>query len=82
MNLFGALRAAMHVPELRRKLLITLGLIIVFRMLATITIPGVNSAALAQLYKSNSLLGLINLFSGSGVSSGSNAGISIVALGL
>jgi len=81
-NLFGALRAAMHVPELRRKLLITLGLIIVFRMLATITIPGVNSAALADLYKSNSLLGLINLFSGSGVSSGSNAGISIVALGL
>jgi len=79
-NLFGALRAAMHVPELRRKLLITLGLIIVFRMLATITIPGVNSAALADLYKSNSLLGLINLFSGSGVSSGSNAGISIVAL--
>ncbi len=83
MNLFGALRAAMQVPELRRKLLITIGLLVVFRMLAVITIPGVNTVALRQLYQNNSLLGLINLFSGSGVSTGgSSAGISIVALGL
>lgn len=82
MNLFGALRSAMQVPELRRKLLITVGLLVVFRMLATITIPGVNPAALKSLYTSNSLLGLINLFSGSGISTGSQAGISIVALGL
>ncbi|MGH7609817.1 MAG: preprotein translocase subunit SecY [Candidatus Dormibacteria bacterium] len=83
MNLFGALRAAMGVPELRRKLLITIGLICVFRALATITIPGVNGDALRALFSSNGLLGLINLFSGSGfATSGSNAGISIVALGL
>jgi preprotein translocase subunit SecY len=83
MSLFGALRAAMQVPELRRKLLITIGIICVFRAMATITIPGVNGAALRQLFDTNGLLGLINLFSGSGFStSGSNAGISIVALGL
>ncbi|MGA2872709.1 MAG: preprotein translocase subunit SecY [Candidatus Dormibacteria bacterium] len=83
MNLFGALRAAMQVPELRRKLLITIGLLCVFRALATITIPGVNQAALEQLFQSNGLLGLVNLFSGSGfATSGTNAGISVVALGL
>jgi preprotein translocase subunit SecY len=83
MNLFGALRAAMQVPELRRKLLITIGLVVVFRMLASITIPAVNGAVLKQLFDSNSILGLVNLFSGSGFSTGgSNAGISIVALGL
>lgn len=82
MNLFGALRAAMQVPELRRKLLITIGLIVVFRMLASVTIPGVNGGVLKQLFDSNSILGLVNLFSGSGFSTGSNAGISIVALGL
>jgi len=83
MSLFGALRAAMQVPELRRKLLITIGLIIVFRCLATITIPGVNGAALKELFSTNGLLGLVNLFSGSGFSTtGSNAGISVVALGL
>ncbi len=82
MSLFAALRAAMGVPELRRKLLITIGLIVVFRALATITIPGVNGAALRELFSTNGLLGLVNLFSGSGFATGSNAGISIVALGL
>jgi preprotein translocase subunit SecY len=83
MNLFGALRSAMQVPELRRKLLITIALLIVFRLLASITIPEVNATALKALFAQNSLLGLINLFSGSGFStSGSNAGISVVALGL
>ncbi|MGH7759519.1 MAG: preprotein translocase subunit SecY, partial [Candidatus Dormibacteria bacterium] len=82
MNLFGALRAAMGVPELRRKLLITIGLICVFRVLATITIPGVNGAALRELFASNGLLGLVNLFSGSGFATGGSPGISIVALGL
>ncbi len=83
MSLFAALRAAMQVPELRRKLLITIGLLCAFRALATITIPGVNGAALQQLFANNGLLGLVNLFSGSGFqTSGSNAGISIVALGL
>src|SRR5487761_1333299 len=83
MSLFGALRAAMGVPELRRKLFITIGLIVVFRVLASITIPGVNAVALRDLFSTNGLLGLINLFSGSGfATSGQNAGISIVALGL
>ncbi len=83
MNVFGALRSAMGVPELRRKLLITIGLICVFRLLASITIPGVNTAALRQLFQSNGLLGLLNLFSGSGFGTGGAfAGISIVALGL
>ncbi|HUY97320.1 MAG TPA: preprotein translocase subunit SecY [Verrucomicrobiae bacterium] len=86
MNVLSALRNAMQVPELRRKLLITVGLICADRLLASITIPAVNTAALRDLFQSNGLLGLLNLFSGSGFSTGGGgfgfSGISIVALGL
>src|SRR5437870_4918683 len=40
----------------------------VFRVLASISIPGANSKALDQLFSNNSLLGLLNLFSGGGLS--------------
>jgi preprotein translocase subunit SecY len=68
MNLLEALVQAFRIPELRRKLLITLALLIVFRILASISIPGANAAALEQLFANNSLLGLLNLFSGGGLS--------------
>ena len=68
MNLIEALVQAFRIPELRRKLLITLGLLMVFRVLASISIPGANSKALDQLFSNNSLLGLLNLFSGGGLS--------------
>ncbi len=85
MNVLTALRSAMQVPELRRKLLITIGLVCADRLLASITIPGVNATALRDLFTTNGLLGLLNLFSGSGFSGGTGfgySGISIVALGL
>ena len=68
MNLLEALAQAFRIPELRRKLLVTLGLLLAFRILASISIPGANSAALDQLFNNNSLLGLLNLFSGGGLS--------------
>src|SRR5947209_7418178 len=68
MNLLEALAQAFRIPELRRKLLMTLGLLLVFRILASVSIPGANTAALDQLFNNNSLLGLLNLFSGGGLS--------------
>jgi preprotein translocase subunit SecY len=67
-NLLEALAQAFRIPELRRKLLFTIGLLLAFRVLASISIPGANAKALDDLFSSNSLLGLLNLFSGGGLS--------------
>jgi preprotein translocase subunit SecY len=76
-NLLQALAQALRIPELRRKLLFTLGLLLAFRILASISIPGANPIALNDLFSGNSLLGLLNLFSGGGLQR-----FTIVALGL
>jgi len=67
-NLLQALAQALRIPELRKKLLYTVGLLLVFRVLASISIPGANPQALNDLFSSNALLGLLNLFSGGGLS--------------
>jgi preprotein translocase subunit SecY len=77
MNLLEALAQAMRIPELRRKILFTVGLLMVFRVLASISIPGADKNALQSLFSGNSLLGLLNLFSGGGLSN-----FSIVAMGV
>lgn len=77
MNLLEALGQAIRIPELRRKLLFTLGLLAAFRILAAIAIPGTNPLALNDLFSSNTLLGLLNLFSGGGLQR-----FTLVALGL
>jgi preprotein translocase subunit SecY len=76
-NLLQALGQALRIPELRKKLVFTLLLLVAFRVLASISIPGASGAALADLFGSNTLLGLLNLFSGSGL-----AHFTIVGLGL
>jgi preprotein translocase subunit SecY len=76
-NLLEALAQALRIPELRRKLLFSLGLLLAFRVLASISIPGADVQALNYLFSGNSLLGLLNLFSGGGLQR-----FTIVALGL
>ncbi len=56
MNLLQALGQAMRIPELRRKLVITIGLVLAFRVLANVSIPGADPKALQALFSSNSLL--------------------------
>ena len=67
MNLLQALGQAMRIPELRRKLVITIGLVLAFRVLANVSIPGADPKALQALFSSNSLLGLFNLVGGGGL---------------
>lgn len=64
-------------PELRRKIVITTLLFVVFRMFAHIPIPGVDTARLAALFASNQFLSLLDIFSG-----GTLVNFSIMALGL
>ena len=68
---------AFRVPELRRKILFTAAMILVFRALAHIAVPGANKAALDNLFNTNGLLPLIDLFSGGGLSR-----FSITAMGV
>jgi preprotein translocase subunit SecY len=53
--------------DVRNKILYVLGMLVIFRFLAHIPIPGVNEAALKSLFASNQILGLLNMFSGGGM---------------
>lgn len=64
-------------PAIRNRILFVLGALVVFRMLATIPIPGVDQAVLEQFFSNNQFLGLLNIFSGGGL-----ANLSIVMLGV
>lgn len=62
-----ALANAFRVPDLRKKILFTLGIIALYRVGAHIPVPGVSRAmvdALTQAAKDQSALGLLNLFAG------------------
>lgn len=63
--------------ELRNNIGIVLALLVVFRLLAHIPIPGVNTDALRDFFASNEILGLVNVFSG-----GTMERFSVVALGV
>ncbi len=62
---------------LRSRLLFVLAALVVFRLLATIPIPGINATQLAAFLSNNQFLGLLNVFSGGGFSN-----LSIVMLGV
>jgi len=51
-------------PDLRQKILFTLGILVVFRFLTHVPLPGVTAAALQPLLSQNLLLGMFDLFSG------------------
>jgi preprotein translocase subunit SecY len=55
---------AFSLPDLRRRILITIGILVAFRFIAHVPLPGVNPEALKSLFSSNALLGMLDLFSG------------------
>lgn len=57
-----------RVKDIRNKVLTVLGLLVAFRLLAAIPIPGVDVVKLQEYFASNQLLGFLNLFSGGGLS--------------
>ncbi len=62
---------------LRKRIGFTIGALVVFRLLATIPIPGIDIASLGRLLAGNQFLGLLDVFSGGGISK-----LSIVMLGV
>ncbi|HTY81742.1 MAG TPA: preprotein translocase subunit SecY [Dehalococcoidales bacterium] len=63
-RLLQAMVDAFSLPDLRRRILITLGIILAFRFIAHVPLPGINSEALKSLFQNNALLGMLDLFSG------------------
>ncbi len=76
-RLIQAMRDAFSLPDLRQKLLFTFGMLVVFRFLVHVPLPGVDLAALAEFFDQNSLLGMLNLFSG-----GAMKNFSVAAMGV
>lgn len=76
-SVINVLRNAIATPEVKKKLLFTALIFLVFRIFAHIPVAGVNIAALKNLFSQNQFLGLLDIFSG-----GTLANFSIIALGL
>ena len=62
--MFKTIKNALKTPEVRKKLIYTLVLIIIFRLGCFITVPGVDSFALNEAMDANGVAGLINIISG------------------
>ncbi len=72
-----ALRNSFKLPDLRRRILFTFFILVVFRLAAHIPVPGVDRQALQQLFQANQLLGFLNMLSG-----GAMENFSVVAMGV
>jgi len=76
-NFISIFKKIFTLKDLRNKILFTLALVIIFRILAHIPIPSVDTAGLSNYFQNNQILGLLDLFSGGSVSR-----FSIVMLGV
>jgi preprotein translocase subunit SecY len=63
-RLLQAMLDAFSLPDLRRRILITVLILVIFRFVAHVPLPGVNPQILQELFESNALLGMLDLFSG------------------
>lgn len=75
--MMDSLRQIWTIKDLRNKILFVLGLLVVFRLIAHIPVPGVNTLNLRNYLDSNQVLGLLNIFSG-----GTLRNLSIAMLGV
>lgn len=78
-KLIDTIRNIFKIEELRRRILYTLGILLIYRLGSFVVIPGINPEALSGLQKqtSDGILGLLDIFSG-----GAFSNASIFALGI
>ncbi|MBU2535700.1 MAG: preprotein translocase subunit SecY [Chloroflexi bacterium] len=72
-----AMLDAFSLPDLRRRILITIGILVIFRFIAHVPLPGVDQSALQSLFERNALLGMLDMFSG-----GALRRLSVAAMGV
>ena len=79
-QLIQAVIDAFSIPELRARILFTLGMLVIFRFVAHVPVPGVDRAQLSALFETSGtgeLLGMLDMFSG-----GALRNLSVAALGV
>ena len=76
-RLLQAMLDAFSLPDLRRRILLTVGILIIFRFVAHVPLPGVDRGALQLLFERNAMLGMLDMFSG-----GAMRNFSIAAMGV
>jgi preprotein translocase subunit SecY len=76
-RLMQAMIDMVTLPDLRQKILFTVGILVAFRFLTHVPLPGVNLTALQDLFSQTPLLGMFDLFSG-----GAMTRFSIATLGV
>ena len=75
--LLQAVVDAFHLPDLRAKILFTLAMLVIFRFVAHVPMPGVDPVALRSLFEQNQLIGMLDLFSG-----GAMRNLSVASMGV
>ncbi|HZK66936.1 MAG TPA: preprotein translocase subunit SecY [Chloroflexota bacterium] len=75
--MIDSLLNAFRIPDVRRKLIFTFGILVIFRFIAHVPVPGVNAQRLKELFETNQLIGMLDLFSGGAMSS-----FSVAAMGV
>ena len=75
--MFDSLLNAFRAPDIRRRILFVLAVLIIFRALAHVPVPGADPTKLAQFFNNNALFGLLDLFSGGGLSQFSVVGLGV-----
>jgi preprotein translocase subunit SecY len=74
---FESLLNAFRAPDIRRRIFFVLGILIVYRALAQVPLPGIDREALAQFFRDNQAFGIIDLFAGGGLSAMSIVGLAM-----
>jgi preprotein translocase subunit SecY len=72
-----AVSNAFKLPDLRKKILFTLLILVIYRLASHVPVPGVNLEALREVFRQNQLLGLLDMFSG-----GAMSNFSVMAMGV
>ena len=75
--MLGKVIQIFKIKDLRNRIFFVLALLVVFRFMATIPVPGVDVLRLKSFFEGNQLFGLLNIFSG-----GAMDNLSIVMLGV
>ena len=68
---------ALTQPDIREKLFFTFALLVVFRFVSAVPVPGINTDALDNIFKNSTVLGFLNIFSG-----GALQNMSVAAMGV
>ncbi len=75
--MFESFLNALRAPDIRRRILYVAGILVVFRFLSHVPVPGADPAALNQFFQDNQLFSLLDLFSGGGLSRFSVVGLGV-----